>query len=87
MSKLIHIPSRSSRQKLDAKVAITLGLGISLIIGMLFSLCQGSVPLTLDEVWQALGDRGLAQNQTIIWDLRLPRILAATIVGAALVGL
>ena len=84
MPKLIHLPSRSSRQELNSKPAITLGLSIVLIVGMLFSLCRGSVPLTLDEVWQALWHQGLVQNQTIVWDLRLPRILAAALVGAAL---
>ncbi len=71
-------------QKLDRHLIITLILGMALIVGMLLSLCQGSVPLTLDEVWQALSHQGLAQNQTIVWDLRLPRILAAALVGAAL---
>ena len=81
---MTHLSPRLVRTKLDSKPAITLGLGIALIVGMLFSLCQGSVPLTLEQVWQALGHQGLAQNQTIIWDLRLPRILAAVLVGAAL---
>jgi iron complex transport system permease protein len=81
---ITHAPHRSIRAKLDSKFAIAIGLGATLIVGMLFSLCQGSVPLTLEQVWQALGHQGLAQNQTIIWDLRFPRILAAVIVGAAL---
>jgi iron complex transport system permease protein len=81
---MTHSSPRLVRNKLDSKPIITLGLGLTLITGMLFSLCQGSVPLTLEQVWQALGHQGLAQNQTIIWDLRLPRILAAVLVGAAL---
>jgi iron complex transport system permease protein len=79
-----HTSQRSIRPNSDRQLTISILLGTALIIGMLFSLCQGSVPLTLDEVWQSLGHQGLAQNQTIIWDLRLPRILAAVIVGAAL---
>jgi iron complex transport system permease protein len=51
---------------------------------MLFSLCQGAVPLKMGEVWQALSGEGLAQHRTIVWELRLPRILAAILVGAAL---
>jgi iron complex transport system permease protein len=35
-------------------------------------------------VWQALASQGSAQNRTIVWELRLPRILAAALVGAAL---
>ncbi len=70
--------------KLDYKFAIAIGLVLVTIGAMLLSLCQGAVPLTLTEVWQALGNLGSAQNRTIIWELRLPRILAAALVGSAL---
>ncbi|MDX2229535.1 MAG: iron ABC transporter permease [Leptolyngbyaceae cyanobacterium bins.349] len=56
------------------------GLGLTVAI----SLCQGTVPLSVAQVWQALWHRGEALHQTIIWDLRLPRIVAALVVGAAL---
>lgn len=36
------------------------------------------------ELWQALWHQGESINQTIIWELRLPRIIAAMVVGAAL---
>ena len=82
---VLHTRQQSVRPKrLDRHLIITLMLGVTLLLGMLLSLCQGSVPLTLDRVWQALSHQGLAQNQTIVWDLRLPRILAAALVGAAL---
>jgi iron complex transport system permease protein len=75
---------RSTSRKFDRQPIITSILLLAAIFGMLLSLCQGSVPLTLDEVWQALNHQGLAQHQTIVWDLRLPRILAAALVGSAL---
>jgi iron complex transport system permease protein len=40
--------------------------------------------MTTAQIWQALMKTGDPLNQTIIWDLRLPRILAAILVGAAL---
>jgi iron complex transport system permease protein len=40
--------------------------------------------MTTAQIWQALIKTGDPLNQTIIWDLRLPRILAAVLVGAAL---
>jgi iron complex transport system permease protein len=40
--------------------------------------------MTTAQIWQALMKTGDPLNQTIIWDLRLPRILAAVLVGAAL---
>ncbi|QLE59274.1 iron ABC transporter permease [Nostoc sp. TCL26-01] len=55
-----------------------------LAITLVLSLSQGAVPLTTSELWQALLRQGDPIKQTIIWDLRLPRITAALIVGAAL---
>jgi len=59
-------------------------LGIALVITLLLSLSQGAVPFSISEVWQAILHEGDATKQTILWDLRLPRIIAALIVGAAL---
>ncbi len=65
-----------------------LGAGI-LLLGLLLlvvvlSLTQGAVSLTGPELWQAALRQGEATHQTILWDLRLPRVLAALLVGAAL---
>lgn len=59
-------------------------LGAGLVITILLSLAQGSVAMSLQEVWQALWHQGPELNQTILWDLRLPRIAAALFVGSAL---
>ncbi|MBD2213859.1 iron ABC transporter permease [Nostoc linckia FACHB-104] len=56
----------------------------ALVVTLALSLSQGAVPLSLDELWQAILHQGDRIKQTIIWDLRLPRIVAALIVGAAL---
>jgi iron complex transport system permease protein len=55
-----------------------------LLLTIGFSLTHGSVSLSLNEVGQALIHQGSAIHQTIVWELRLPRILAAVVVGAAL---
>jgi len=50
---------------------------LSLLASALFALAQGSVwinPLSALEGWQA----------TVVWDLRLPRVLTAMLVGASL---
>lgn len=63
----------------------TIGLlvfGLVIVIGI--SLSFGAVPLSFAEIWEALLRQGEQINQTIIWDLRLPRTLAALLVGAAL---
>lgn len=56
----------------------------ALIVTLALSLSQGAVPLSLNELWQAILHQGDRIKQTIVWDLRLPRIVAALIVGAAL---
>jgi iron complex transport system permease protein len=65
---------------LPTLVLLTMGL----LLTMAISLCQGAVPLSWNDLWQALWHQGESINQTIIWELRLPRIIAAMVVGAAL---
>lgn len=68
----------------DRLILGTLLLTIALIIIVGISLSFGAVSMTTPQIWQALTKTGDPLNQTIIWDLRLPRILAAMLVGAAL---
>lgn len=51
---------------------------------ILLSLSQGSIAMSSEELWQALWHQGPSLNQTILWELRLPRIVAALFVGSAL---
>ncbi len=53
---------------------------MSVVAGILF----GTVPLPIDATLQALLGRGDATTGTIVRDLRLPRVLAAALVGGAL---
>ena len=63
-------------------VAGVLVLGLGLVCFL--SLTHGSVALTGAELWAAALRQGSSTHQTIVWDLRLPRVLAALIVGSAL---
>lgn len=63
-----------------ATCLIFVGLGFTIFL----SLVQGAVSLSFSELQQALWHQGSSINQTIVWDLRLPRIIAALMVGAAL---
>lgn len=56
----------------------------ALIITLALSLSQGAVPMSLSEIWNSLLHKGDPLKQTIIWDLRIPRIIASMLVGAAL---
>lgn len=57
---------------------------VALALVVVFSLAHGSVTLTRSELWAAVLRQGSAIHQTILWDLRLPRVLAALVVGSSL---
>lgn len=59
---------------------LTLGLTAAIV----FSLLLGSVSLPLERVLGALAFQASAGDQLVVWDIRLPRGLAAALVGAAL---
>jgi len=71
---------------LPAKMAlITLLLLLLLAAAMLAGLAMGSSGSSLETVWQTLTHGGEGSMEgTIIWRLRLPRVLLAALVGAAL---
>ena len=54
-------------------------------VGALISACLlGSTSMPADRVFNALLGHGSAADLTVIWQIRLPRALAAFVVGAAL---
>ncbi len=59
-------------------------LGAALATAILLSLLLGSVPLPFDRVLSALAFGSSLGDQLVVWDIRLPRSLAAALVGAAL---
>ena len=59
-------------------------VSLALIFVVALSLSQGTVRMSLLELWHAVLHQGNSVNQTIIWDLRLPRVIAALVVGSAL---
>ncbi|MGD2183728.1 FecCD family ABC transporter permease [Lusitaniella coriacea] len=65
-------------------VLTVLMVAMSLVLTIAVSISAGSVSLSPIELWQALLHQGEPINQTIFWQLRLPRVAAALSVGAAL---
>ncbi|PLZ92259.1 iron ABC transporter [Fischerella muscicola CCMEE 5323] len=65
-------------------VVATLLLCAALVVMIGISLSLGAVPITPIQLWKAIWRQGDPLYQTILWDLRLPRTLAAMLVGAAL---
>ncbi|AFZ02638.1 FecCD family ABC transporter permease [Calothrix sp. PCC 6303] len=65
-------------------LAATIVLCLALLLVTCLSLVSGAVPMTANQLWQALTHQGDSLYQTIVWDLRLPRIIAAILVGSSL---
>ena len=59
-------------------------LFLILVIVSLASLCLGSYSLSLGEILSALTGNGDASSSLVVWNMRLPRIAAATIAGLSL---
>ncbi|KNX42462.1 putative ABC transporter permease protein [Roseovarius tolerans] len=64
--------------------SLTTGLVVGLVVLCFAALMIGPYGLTPGEVLAALIGRGEAQAQIVVWNIRLPRIGAALLVGAAL---
>jgi iron complex transport system permease protein len=59
-------------------------VSFALLLTVFLALSQGAVRLSLAELWLALLRQGDVTRQTIVWDLRIPRITAGLLVGSAL---
>ncbi len=68
----------TTRQRLALPIALT-----ALVALALLSLAVGDMRLSVSEIGQGLVDRDSLAG-TILWQIRLPRLLVAVLVGAAL---
>lgn len=72
-----------------ANINIIMVLGLGCLCAVLVSLMAGKYPLSFAEVWQVVvarlqGAPLVGSIDTVIWQLRLPRIAAALLVGGSL---
>lgn len=51
---------------------------------VLYGVGSGSVPLTVTEIVQVLFGDGIAVHESIVWNIRLPRVLVCLLAGACL---
>lgn len=69
-------------------VATRVAAGISLLILIflvsVFSISHGGYSLSMEEVFRALAGEGDYRAHMVIWNIRLPRVLAGILVGASL---
>ena len=63
---------------------VNLTLAAALVAAILAALLLGSVSLSPLRVLSALGLHGDPGDALVVWQIRLPRALAAAMVGAAL---
>ncbi len=74
---------------LGARLTVPGGLALLLAVLMLGAALVGAYPLSLGDVLAAVGRRlsgasPLGQVDTVLFEVRLPRVLAAVVVGAAI---
>ena len=67
---------------------LSVSLVLALVAAFLLGLLLGKFPLSLAQVLQSLwaGGKNSTAADLVLWDLRLPRLAAAMLVGAALAG-
>lgn len=58
-------------------------LGIGVLAAVALNVCIGTVEIPLSDILASLGGQRI-ENERILWDIRLPRTLAALILGGAL---
>ncbi|WP_034681895.1 FecCD family ABC transporter permease [Caldalkalibacillus mannanilyticus] len=69
----------------SSKRNVSFIIGIFLTItALVYGLIEGSVPISIREIWNVLFYHSDGFASQIIWDLRLPRVLTGALVGICL---
>ena len=77
-----HIQELQKKNKRNKAVIIAMLIGVGILgIACLFA---GSSNMSFGDALAALARKGTAANNRIIWNIRVPRVLAALIAGAGL---
>ena len=79
----------SARVRSDRRAAILAGLAGVLALLIVGASLVGAFPLSMAQVWAALGRKlagapALGQIDTVLFEVRLPRVFAAVLVGASI---
>lgn len=78
--------TRTSPQLLRRLLRVSLLLSALFIAAVFLGICMGSTHINVSQVFKSLmeGSEKNAMVHTILWHIRLPRVLLAALVGAAL---
>ena len=79
MNHIQELQKKNKRNK-----AVVLAMLISVVILGIACLFAGSSNMSFPDALAALARKGTAANNRIIWNIRVPRVLAALIAGAGL---
>ena len=79
MSDISKITKLKKRQ-----TSVIAALGVTVIVLSFACLFVGSSRMTIADCFAALAKKGSASRVRIIWNIRIPRVLAAVIAGAGL---
>ena len=74
----------SYNQYIRRKWMLLLGMVVLLFLSIVASLSAGSANLSIGDILRTLFGGGDRQETAIIWNVRMPRVAAATVVGMAL---
>lgn len=80
--------NKSYRDYIQFKILVIISLAILTILAALFAITAGSAGLTIKEVLLTLAGHGSATNETIVFGLRLTRVVTSIIggIGLAITG-
>lgn len=84
----VHIRERGAQARASSpafRFAVTAGVSLPLIVIVGFlALSLGSFILSPGEVWSGLTSESNQLARSVVWDIRLPRVIDGVIAGAAL---
>lgn len=85
MSKIQRKENREYENRTGRYIAVFVLLVMCVILFLMLNVCIGSVKISLSDVGKSITGRDIGQTlERILWDIRLPRALAAMILGGAL---
>ena len=71
--------------KFQKQMRICMILFVVLISTMIIALCAGRYTMNLNDISNAIFQKGLnSQMDTVVWNIRLPRIIMSVLIGAGL---
>lgn len=80
------MPASYYRRRTRQRLLLLGAMALTLVVMMVATITNGSVPLTLTQIWNGVFHPGDVASQTrvVLWELRLPIATMAALVGACL---